>query len=114
MDVKEFKDKNLFEQLKEYITTRIELVKIDLIEKSSALISTIISVVIIGFLSVFILIFLSTGLALYLGDLVQSEAAGFFIVAGIYILLVILIILLRKSLFETRIINMMIKKNFKK
>ncbi len=114
MDEKEFKDRNLFEQLKEYLTTRIELVKIDLIEKSSSIISKIISYILIGFFSIFILIFLSTGLAIYLGSLVNNVAAGFFIVAGIYVLLVILIVLIRKSVFENRLINMMIKKNFKK
>lgn len=114
MDEKDFKDKNLIDQLKEYVTTRIELLRIEFVEKSSSLISKIITGVIISIFSLFILIFLSIGLAVFLGNLVGSVAGGFFIVAGIFILIVIILAAGRKIFFETPLINYQIKKHYKK
>lgn len=114
MDEKDFKDKKLLDQLKEYVTTRLELFRIDFIEKSSAVISTLITGLIISVFSLFILIFSSIGLALFLGTLVSSTSGGFFIVAGIFLLIVIILALGRKVFFETPLINYQIKKHFRK
>lgn len=113
MEDQAFKDKNLFEKIKEYALNRIEIIRIDFIEKSSEIISKIITGVIIGLFSLFIFIFLSIGLALYLGKLLDDTATGFFIVAGIYALLVVLLAVGRKFFFETPLINYQIKKHFK-
>ncbi len=114
MEEKAFKDKNLLDKLKEYINNRIDIIRIDFIEKSSEIISKILTAVIISLFSLFIFIFLSVGLALYLGNLFNDTATGFFIVAGIYALLVVILAIGRKFFFETPLINFQIKKHFRK
>ena len=83
MEEKAFKDKNLLDKLKEYINNRIDIIRIDFIEKSSEIISKILT-------------------------------TGFFIVAGIYALLVVILAIGRKFFFETPLINFQIKKHFRK
>ena len=114
MEEKAFKDKNLLDKFKAYINNRIDIVRIDFIEKSSEIISKIIAAIIISLFSLFIFIFLSIGLALYLGNVMNDTGTGFFIVAGIYALLVLVLAVGRKFFFETPLINFQIKKHFKK
>jgi len=103
---------NLFEQVKEYVSNRIELAKIELIENSSHAVAGAVIGVVTVLTGLFILIFLSVGLGLYLGDVLDSRLNGFLIVAGIYLLLVILVLVLRKSVIESKIIDIQIKKFF--
>ncbi|HVG42098.1 MAG TPA: hypothetical protein VM888_10855, partial [Chitinophagaceae bacterium] len=58
----------------------------------------------------FFLIFLFSGVAFWVGDLVNSRAAGFFIVAGFFLLLIILIFALRKKVIVPLIRNTIISK----
>lgn len=114
MEEKAFKDKSLLDKLKVYINNRIDIIRIDFIEKSSQIISKIITAIVISLFSLFIFIFLSIGLALYLGNLMNNTGTGFLIVAGIYALLVVVLAAGRKFFFETPLINFQIKKHFKK
>ena len=113
MEEQSFKDKNILDQVREYITTRIELTKIELIEKSSKIISKILTGILLSIFTLFILLFLSFGLATYLGQLMDNIAYGYFIVAGIYVIVFVILLLIRKVAFENPIINYQIKKRFK-
>ena len=61
-------------------------------------------------LGVFVLLFASIGAAFWLGDLVNSRAGGFLIMAGVYLFLVLLIVLLRKKIIFPYIRNSIIRK----
>jgi hypothetical protein len=79
--------KPLFEKIGIYGKTNFELYRLKTIRKTAEVISTFVSrgaVVVV--LSMF-LIFISTGLALWLGDLLGKAYLGFFCVAAFYILL---------------------------
>jgi hypothetical protein len=59
---------------------------------------------------IFFLFFLFCGLALWLGSLIDSRAGGFFIVAGIFLLLVVLIFALKNKVIVPAIRNAIISK----
>ena len=60
--------------------------------------------------TVFFFIFLFTGIALWLGSLLGSIAAGFFCVAGFFFLLVVLVFALRRKVIIPFIRNTIISK----
>jgi hypothetical protein len=105
--------KALFEKAEQYIKTSIELLKLKAIDKAADAISSIVSqLAMVVFLVFFILIF-SIGLALYLGDILGKAYFGFFIVAGIYMILGILIKVFGHTWIKMPIFNAILKKTIK-
>jgi len=73
---------SLFERAGEYFETRLELVKLKSVDKSSDIISSVISKLTIILIILFSIIILSVGLALWIGDEIGKSYYGFFIVGG--------------------------------
>jgi hypothetical protein len=94
----------------EYVHTYIELTKAKVTQGASTAASGAAIGVAALFLGIFFLFFLFCGLALWLGDLINSRAGGFFIVAGLFLLLVVLIFALRKKVIVPAIRNAIISK----
>jgi len=100
----------LVEKVKDYAETRIELLRLKAIDKSSSFLSLLIAmivVILVGFISFMIL---SVGLALLLGDLLGKAYYGFFIVAGIYLITGLVLYSTREKLLKSPMANSMIKK----
>lgn len=94
--------------LKEYIEKRIELIKLDATEKTLKVIGISVPFLMILILFIFFLILLNIALGLYIGMAVENYALGFLILAGIYLLFIIFIFLLRNSI-KKLIVNRAIK-----
>ena len=105
--------KDLIEKTQDYIETRIELTRLKTIDKSTDVLATMITLVLVAFMGLLCFVFLSFGLAYVLGSLTGSTATGFFIVAGIYGLALLLAVLLREKLIKTPVSNTVIKKLLK-
>ncbi len=88
----------LFEKVKEYINTTLELTKLKTIDKASGIISALVVQIGIVFLLSFFFLFINIGLAYWIGELSGKIYIGFFIVSGFYLLLSLFGILLFKSL----------------
>lgn len=82
---------SLVERATDYGKTSFELVKLQAVDKSSEVVSSVIphTVVIILFSS--FMLFLNLGLALWLGEILGRLFYGFFIVAAFYVLTAIFI-----------------------
>jgi hypothetical protein len=76
---------------------RVQLVKINLIERISGVLSYFIFSFVVLFLTLAVLIFLGMGLSELFADLTDSRVAGYFITTGIYILLMVCIFAARKT-----------------
>ena len=102
----------IVDQLKEYAETRFKLVKYEVIERSTSIISDIIVELVIIFSLLLTFLFASFTLALFLADVFHSYWQGFGAVALIYLLIAIIVMAAKRG-FERRIVNAMIRKIFK-
>lgn len=101
-------------KLKTYIDERALLLKMQAVEKTSKLVAVLFTTLILALLGFFILFFLSIMLGYYFASLTNSLYAGFGIVAGLYLIIFIAILLLRKNVIEKYIINTVIATIFDK
>ena len=100
----------LIERVKSYVETRIDLLKLKAIDKSASFLSLLIAMIVVILVSFIFFIFLNIGIALYLGDLLGKVYYGFFIIAGFYIIVGLVLFSVREKLLKTPLINAMIKK----
>jgi phosphoglycerol transferase MdoB-like AlkP superfamily enzyme len=100
---------SLFERAEAYGKTSLNLLKLKAIDKSSELISTIMSWLIVVIVAALFFIILNIGIALWLGELLGKTYYGFFIVAGIYAVLGVFFILWAKKYINNSIITKMLK-----
>jgi hypothetical protein len=112
------KDENFFKEsqqkIAEYIQDRLMLVKLDIVERGSKLVATMFTILVIALFSFFVLLFLSVMAAYMFGEMLHQIFWGFGIVAGIYILLLVLIIMFRKKFIQKQIIDIIIGIVFEK
>lgn len=102
--------KNLVKEGRDYIDTRMQLFKLNAVNKVSEIGSSIASTFIIGFIFFLFVIILSIGLGFLLGEITGKIYYGFFIVAAFYLLIGIIFYFLRHKLLKTCISNKIIKK----
>ena len=100
----------LFESASDYLETRAELLKLQAIDKSSDVASSLVSRITILIMIIFGVFLLNTGLALWVGDLLGKPYLGFFAVAGFYGLLALLLHIFRDSWLKEPVSSMIIKK----
>ena len=101
---------SLIDRVKSYVETRIDLLKLKGIDKSSSFLSFLISMVVVILISFIAVMLLSVGVALLLGDLLGKAYYGFFIVAVLYIITGIVLYSNRNKWLKKPIANSMIKK----
>ena len=100
----------LTDSLKEYADTNYELIKLEVIDHSSTIISGIITTLIIILIVVLFAFFGSMYLAYYLSDLLDVNYIGFAIIGGFYLLLAIIVYLNKKDFIEKPVCNSFIGK----
>lgn len=100
---------DLFQKTKEYVNTRVELLRLKSISKLAGVFSSLITVILLLLAGLITLILLSVGLSLYLGRLLGALHYGFFIVGGIYLLLLLVILIFKKNIINQPLSNWMIK-----
>ncbi|MDQ3051487.1 MAG: phage holin family protein [Bacteroidota bacterium] len=100
---------NLADNIKEYIETRIEIIKLETADSGASAVSSLMSwaiIVIVGFLFLFTL---SIGSAIGIGYLTENFALGFFIVTGVYLLIGLVLYVNRSNWLRKPLINTIIK-----
>jgi len=83
----------------ELLETYYQYVSVALAQKTINLASSVIHSFTVAILAVIVFSFLGLGVAWWLGEIMNNHAGGFFIVAGVYLLIMILLVLARKKLF---------------
>jgi len=99
--------------LKEYVDTRIDSLKLNAAEKGSKIVANGLAGVFVG---VFVLLFIGLGsitLSLVLGEWIGKTWAGFLVVACFYLLISIIIWTAREKLVRRRIMNTIIQQLFR-
>lgn len=105
--------KTLIDQSKDYLDTKIELTRLKTIDKSSEILSSTIVMVFMLFFISLVIIFVSIALALLLGIWLGAYHYGFFIMAGFYALLLLIIYIQREKWIKVPIANGLINKMLK-
>lgn len=95
--------------VKEYVNNRIESVKLNVAEKSSAIIANLVAGAIAMAVFFFFLLFAGIALSFALGDWLGKTWAGFLIVAMLYLLLGIIIWSARTRLIRLPVMNALIR-----
>lgn len=110
--MEEFKTQSdsLAEKIGIYMETYMKLIGITATKRATGIASLGIITAFILFLCMFILFFFGIGIALWVGEALDNEKAGYFIVAGFYILCMLIILIFRKDLIFPFIRNYIIKK----
>jgi len=86
------------------------LITIKIIEHSSRAGAISMLGIILMVVAVFVLLFAGTGFAWWLGEELQNMKAGFFIVGGVYSVILLIMILIAKKMLLPSLRNMIIKK----
>lgn len=98
----------LKEQLIEYVEIRQTLTKLTIYEKVSLITATLSWSLVLLFLASFTFLFLFIALGLFLGTLLNSSALGFTLVAGFYLVLIVIGVILRKKIQRFIVTKMII------
>ena len=96
------------------VQTNIDLIKLETVECTSVIGSSLSIILFIGSFILLFVFFLSLYAGYYLSHCFNDSFTGFALVAGFYFLISILLILFRKRLIETPIRNKIIRSIYKK
>lgn len=99
----------LIDRAKSYAETRIDLLKLKTIDKSSSFLSLLIAMLVVVLMGFIALMLLSVGLALLLGHWLGGSFYGFFIVALLYLVTGLVLYSSREKLLKSPFANAMIK-----
>ena len=102
--------KDVLNHASDYAETFYKLNLLRLTKKVSDVASVVVNSVLIFFISLCILLFISFAGAWWLGDVVQNRALGFLLIAGFYLLIILVLVLMRKKVISPFIRNTLIRK----
>ena len=102
--------KSLLEKSHEYLETRIDLLRLKTIDKSSDVASSVgvFLAILIGILA--FLATLTFGLAYYLGEMLGNIYYGFFIMSGFYALVTLFLYIFRRQWIKTPMYDGIVRK----
>jgi hypothetical protein len=103
----------LYDKAEQYSRTSLELIKLNAIDKSSDVISSLAVVATLAFIVAIFTLFINLGLALLIGNALGDYAMGFFIMSGFYVFVGIVLYVFRKNLIKVPIDNMVVGKLMK-
>ncbi|WP_202912328.1 hypothetical protein [Sphingobacterium olei] len=109
MEEQKFSFSGSFQKIREYVDTRIDLVRLKVIAKSSRIIGALVVDVSKLILLLIIIFFFSLALGFYLGELLGSYSFGFLATGGIFLVLLLLIKLFEPKL-EAKVMEITIRK----
>ncbi len=104
---------HLLDAAEVYFKTRRDLLKLKLVSKSSDILSSVVSSLVAFMLFFVFFIILNIGLGLLLGEIFDKTYYGFFVLAGFYLLIGIIMITAGKNMIKRPVANNLIKKFIK-
>lgn len=99
----------IFDQLGDYAQTQSKLLKYRAIQSGAEFVSSLIAKLVVVLLMFSFIIFLNIGLAFWIGDLLGHTYYGFFIMAGAYGLIGLLIHIFRNKWMKTPLNNLIVR-----
>ncbi|MFE3872456.1 hypothetical protein ACFX5F_14615 [Flavobacterium sp. ZS1P70] len=104
----------LFEKAEDYTRTTVELAKLNVIDKSADVLSSLLSRLIVVIVVAMVALLINIGLSIWIGDLLGKTYYGYFAVAGTYFILAIIINSFKDQWIKVPMSNLIISKMLKK
>jgi len=104
------KASDLTDSISDYVNTYYKLKVLNVADKATTIGSSAISSIVVLFLGIFVLLFSGIALSIWLGGLLENPALGYLIVAGLYLLIIFILVALRKRIVFPMIRNSLINK----
>ncbi len=98
----------LYHRVENYTKTSVLLYKLNAVDRTADIASSLASRAVIAVILTFITLFLSIALGLYLGNLLGDLSLGFLVVSGLYLLILGLIFFLKRKLIINPVSNSII------
>ena len=106
------KAEHLTDHLSDCIETYLKLGAVNATEKASGVATVTLTATLLSFFCLFVLFFVGLGIAIWLGELWGNMKAGYFTVAGFYVLCALLFVALRKKLIFPLVRDHIIRKAY--
>ncbi|MDP3437692.1 MAG: hypothetical protein Q8S04_10650 [Bacteroidales bacterium] len=103
---------NLADSAKEYLDMRLDAIKLKMVESLSVLFSKIVYAALLIISLGIALAFMASAFSWWLGDLLESKAAGTLITGGVFLLIAFILYLRRDKLFINSLVTMFSKMFF--
>lgn len=94
----------MIDLIKEYVTKRADLLQLQATEKSVTILGTVVYLVLLLFSVVFFTLLFLFGIGFLIGSYLNSYGFGLLIVAGVFLLLLIAVVVNRKTI-QNKIAN---------
>ena len=104
-----FSINELSENIREYVETRIDLIKLETADSGASAVSSMMSWLVIGLIGFLVVLMATIGAAIGIGYMVENFALGFFIVTGFYLLVGLVLYANRNNWLRKPFINIIIK-----
>ncbi|OAB29442.1 hypothetical protein SAMN05444395_10657 [Flavobacterium fryxellicola] len=104
----------LFERAEDYTRTTVELAKLNAVDKTADVLSSLLSRLTVSIVFVLFAFLANIGLSLWLGELLGKVYYGFFIVSSLYLIVAIVLYFFKDQWLKMPISNFIIVKMLKK
>jgi hypothetical protein len=104
----------LFEKAEDYTRTTIDLVKLNAVDKTADVMSSLLSRLTVSIVFVMFAFLVNIGLSLWIGELLGKAYFGFFAVSSVYLLIAIVLYIYKDEWIKMPISNFIIVKMLKK
>lgn len=91
---------NLADNVMDFIETYYKLTLVNITEKASGVVSSVVAFIIVFIIGIFVILFIGLAVGTWLGQMLNSPIAGYFLVAGLFLLVMLLIWAFRKKLMS--------------
>ncbi|MGM5469600.1 hypothetical protein ACS386_04935 [Flavobacteriaceae bacterium LMO-SS05] len=103
----------LYEKAKKYTQTSLDLLKLNTVDKTADVLSSLTSRVFIAMAVAMFTMFINIGISLFIGKLLNEYYLGFFMVSAFYLILAAVLYFFKDKLIETPLANLIIAKLLK-
>ncbi|MFV8369897.1 hypothetical protein [Flavobacterium sp. LB2R40] len=104
----------LFEKAEDYTRTTVELAKLNVVDTTADVMSSLLSRLTVSIVFVMFAFLANIGLSLWIGELVGKVYYGFFIVSSFYLIVAIILYIFKDEWIKMPVSNFIIVKMLKK
>lgn len=103
----------LYDKAKKYVDTSIDLLRLNAVDKTADVMSSLIARIIIVIIVAMFTLFINIGISLYIGKLIGAYYLGFVIISTFYLLIAILLYFYSNRFIKIPLTNLIIIKLLK-